>query len=275
MTALAFSSAGKQRTIFASSRLWQAQTDPGAQAINQSLTSSEFRSIALSSPWQTLSHSLSASGGLNLVVMGEAQVTTGAVVAGTGSWTAGAVVAETGSWTSGAVVAGTGSWTVGAVVAGTGSWTVGAVVAETGSWTVGAVVAETGSWTAGALAEGGGSTATFPQTLNTPTDALVTELEELRELPDDWDGEGAAAPNPGAIDQTISFVRSIGDVASRLEPTPDVDGSILLEINDGDLGSFRFRGDNTVVYAIRGDLPGIAKLGETIPKKILKALHKE
>jgi hypothetical protein len=109
--------------------------------------------------------------------------------------------------------------------------------------------------------------------LNTPMDALVGELEELRNLPEGWDGEGAAAPISDAIDDAVSFVRSIGDLASRLEPTPDIDGSILLEIDDGGAGSFRFRGDRTIIHAIRGIAPGRIEFdGRSLPEEISQAL---
>jgi len=108
----------------------------------------------------------------------------------------------------------------------------------------------------------------------TPTDALVAELEELRELPKGWDGEGAEAPIPDAVAEAVMFVRSVGDyLASRLEPTPDVDGSMLLEIGDGSRGSLRFRGDHTIICAIRGVAPGIVVFdGEAIPEGISNAL---
>jgi hypothetical protein len=116
------------------------------------------------------------------------------------------------------------------------------------------------------------SASTVEEVLSTPMDALVAELEELRELPVGWDGEGAAPPISDAINDAISFVRSIGDIASRLEPAPDVDGSILLEIDDGGTGSLRFRGDHTIIYAIRGVAPGIVGFdGRIVPGKISEA----
>jgi hypothetical protein len=112
------------------------------------------------------------------------------------------------------------------------------------------------------------------ETVTTPMDALVAELEELRELPEGWDGEGAAAPISDAIDDAMSFVRSVGDRASRLAPTPDVDGSILLEIDDGGAGSFRFRGDGTIIHAIRGVAPGIVRFdSRTVPQELSEALE--
>jgi hypothetical protein len=105
------------------------------------------------------------------------------------------------------------------------------------------------------------------------TDALVADLQELRELHAGWDGEGAAAPLPEAIRDAMSFVRAAGDLARPFEPTPDVDGSILLEMGDGSEGSLRFRGDHTIVYAIRGVAPGMVRFdGGIIPDVISAAL---
>jgi hypothetical protein len=125
-----------------------------------------------------------------------------------------------------------------------------------------------------ASAEELASTSAVSQLVDARTDALIAELEELRGLPEGWDGEGAETPIPAAIDEAISFVRSAEDrLVSRLEPTPDVDGSILLEIGDGSEGALRFRGDHTIVHAIRGAAPGIVKFdGKVVPEVISEAL---
>jgi hypothetical protein len=121
--------------------------------------------------------------------------------------------------------------------------------------------------------EGIASAATIVEALGTPVDALIAELEELRELPEDWDGEEAAAPIPDAIDDAISFVRAARDLANRLEPTPDVDGSILLEFDVGGAGSLRFKGDHSIIHAIRGVAPGTVGFdGITVPNEISEAL---
>jgi hypothetical protein len=117
------------------------------------------------------------------------------------------------------------------------------------------------------------SASSVVQTVSSPMDVLVSELESLRKLPHGWDGEEAAAPIPNAIDEAVSFVRALGDFANRFEPAPDIDGSILLEIDDVGAGSLRFRGDYTIVYAIRGAAPGIVGFDRrTIPRKISEAL---
>lgn len=118
------------------------------------------------------------------------------------------------------------------------------------------------------------SASTSAQLFYSPTDALVADLQEMRELQKGWDGEEAAAPLREAIRDAILFVRAIGDFARCLEPTPDIDGSILLEIGDGSDGSLRFRGDHTIIYAIRGAAPGIVKFDdEEVPEQISEALE--
>jgi len=105
------------------------------------------------------------------------------------------------------------------------------------------------------------------------TERLIGDLAELRDLRADWDGEGAAAPLAAAIDDAISFVRIAGNLAGLLEPTPDVDGSVLLEIGDGSEGSLRFRGDHTIIYAIPSAAPGAVVFdGKNVPKEISGAL---
>jgi hypothetical protein len=108
---------------------------------------------------------------------------------------------------------------------------------------------------------------------STPTSTLAAELQELRGLSEGWDGEAAAAPIPGAINDALSFVRAAEDLSARLEPTVHVDGSVILEVGDGSEGSLRFRGDHTITYAIRGFAPGVARFdGKTVPKEILATL---
>jgi hypothetical protein len=105
------------------------------------------------------------------------------------------------------------------------------------------------------------------------TQTIIGELQELRDLPQGWDGEEAAAPSRDAIDEAIAFVRSAGQLANRLEPTLHADGSVLLEIGDGTRGSLRFKGDHRIIYAIRDRTPGAVPFdGKTIPNVISSAL---
>lgn len=106
------------------------------------------------------------------------------------------------------------------------------------------------------------------------TNFLMAELQELRGLQAGWDGEAAAASNSAAVDDAISFVLAAAvDLTALMEPTLHVDGSVLLEIGDGSEGSLRFKGDHTIIHAIRGFTPGIAGFdGITVPKEISAVL---
>ncbi len=91
-------------------------------------------------------------------------------------------------------------------------------------------------------------------------DTLAFAIADLRHLENGWDGRDAARPAPAAISEATIFARLAGKYASRLEPTVHADGSVLLEIEDGSEGSFRFRGDGTVVYAINAVGVGVVAL---------------
>ncbi|MFG1246027.1 hypothetical protein [Xanthobacter flavus] len=104
-------------------------------------------------------------------------------------------------------------------------------------------------------------------------DSAVAQLAEYKSLTEGWDGEHAAKPSLEAIYDAQRFVRALGAVATTLEPTPHVDGSILLEIDDGASGSLRFAGDGLVIYAIVGKGRGVAEFdGFTVPEAIRRAI---
>ncbi|MFG1454393.1 hypothetical protein V5F44_19375, partial [Xanthobacter sp. V2C-8] len=84
-----------------------------------------------------------------------------------------------------------------------------------------------------------------------------------------WDVEAAAKPSSTAIRDAIRFVRAAEFSGMDVEPTPHVDGSILLEIDDGATGSLRFKGDGNVIYAIAHRGRGIALFnGISIPDEL-------
>lgn len=64
---------------------------------------------------------------------------------------------------------------------------------------------------------------------------VTEQLEALRDLPENWDGYGAARPAPGPIDVAIGFLRRCG--AQRAIPQPHVaptrTGGVLLEWEQG------------------------------------------
>lgn len=106
-----------------------------------------------------------------------------------------------------------------------------------------------------------------------PEDRIVTLIVEFLDLGAGWDGENAQEPALDAVLDAIRFVHAAGDLATRLEPTLHVDGSVILELDDGSAGSLRFKGDDAVIYTLDGAGVGVALFdGYTIPEKIAAAL---
>ncbi|GJD96914.1 hypothetical protein [Methylobacterium iners] len=104
-------------------------------------------------------------------------------------------------------------------------------------------------------------------------DEVIARIAEFLELEDGWDGEDAAKPTASAVLDAVRFMRSAGDMASRLEPTLHVDGSVILEIEDGAEGSLRFRGDGTIVYATaRAGMGSVPFDGFNVPEEIARTL---
>ena len=299
MSALAFASVSSSRTTPASGRLWAEMTSPSEQGFEERLPftygpSSQPQNNVIASSNETPAALLQQLGGHgdNVVVIGGvfgANVNTSLGKAvniwqeASDGWALlamGLYYAASGSTASFGTGVTTSQGTFGGMASfGTGATTFHAALACTASAETGVTIshAASGGWHTPLYQTLAGevvvSASTTMQMLSTPMDALVAELEELRELPEDWDGEGAEAPIPDAINEAVCFARCAGDyLARRLDPTPDVDGSILLEIDDGS-GSFRFRGDNTIIYAIRGAMPGIVRFDGTMPEKISEVLQ--
>lgn len=106
-----------------------------------------------------------------------------------------------------------------------------------------------------------------------PSDRLIAVLAEFLALHQGWDGEDAHAPSSTAVLDAIRFINAAGMRALALEPSLHVDGSVLLEIEDGAAGSLRFTGDGSIVYAIKGVGTGSAVFdGYTIPEEVGAAL---
>ena len=60
------------------------------------------------------------------------------------------------------------------------------------------------------------------------------QLEAMRRLAENWDGYGAAAPLPQAIDQAQTFIRGIEAArAEQLHVSPTRTGGALIEWVDG------------------------------------------
>lgn len=74
----------------------------------------------------------------------------------------------------------------------------------------------------------------------------LRSLTEYLNLGSGWDGERASEPNPESVFQAMIFLLLLRDEADlELEPSLHVDGSVILEANDG---SFWFIGDGNIAY---------------------------
>lgn len=104
--------------------------------------------------------------------------------------------------------------------------------------------------------------------------ALVNQIAEFRGLGEGWDGEFAARPSPLAIRDAIKFIRASPLLPATLEPSLHVDGSVILELEDGVKGSLRFRGDGQIICALPSMAPAsIAFNGLTVPAQLQGALE--
>jgi hypothetical protein len=66
----------------------------------------------------------------------------------------------------------------------------------------------------------------------TSWDRILDDLERLRSLDPDWDGQGALAPDPVNVDQAISWVKEMCRWQRALPPTqvmPGTLGEVILE----------------------------------------------
>ena len=101
---------------------------------------------------------------------------------------------------------------------------------------------------------------------------MVAQIKDFLNLSPGWDGERSAAPSKGSANNAIRFLRSVGSLAHRLEPTIHSDGSILFEMEGGE-GSLRFNDNNSISYAISGHPPATVELkGVIVPEGLRKAL---
>lgn len=107
-----------------------------------------------------------------------------------------------------------------------------------------------------------------------PEDVLLLDLVALKTLREGWDGEHGLPPRADAIRDAVLFVVEAGSKAADLEATPHADGSLMLEIGDGSMGSFRFLGNGQISYAI-GSKHGMANFDSTLPSRELMSLLPE
>jgi len=96
----------------------------------------------------------------------------------------------------------------------------------------------------------------------------IAHLLAFRDLREGWDGESAAAPAAKAVRDALRFLRVAGPLAGRLEPTLHVDGSVILEANNGLSGALRFVGDGRLVFAAPGGHGELWFDGKSVPPEV-------
>jgi hypothetical protein len=95
----------------------------------------------------------------------------------------------------------------------------------------------------------------LPQSIRetTPIERAVGELRRWVELPDDWDGEGAARPIPNSLREAAAFTRLLPS-ARLVEPMLHADGRAGLYLRTGTLyADIEFLGDGRAAYYIESN----------------------
>lgn len=107
-------------------------------------------------------------------------------------------------------------------------------------------------------------------------DDVIRDLSGFRNMLTGWDGEDACAPSQDSITEAVRFVHAattVTGLAERFIATLHANGIAILELNDEIDASLEFVGDGTIIYAIDGMDPGIAKFdGRSIPSVIKNAI---
>ena len=83
------------------------------------------------------------------------------------------------------------------------------------------------------------------------------KLSKFCEFAPGWDGNRGLPPSKAAVGDAAMFMGAAFQKynALRFEPTLHSDGSVILELGDGSAGSFRFKGDGTVICCADGFPP--------------------
>ena len=81
---------------------------------------------------------------------------------------------------------------------------------------------------------------------------IIGEIRQWHLLRDNWDSEGAIAPNPDSIREAVSFVRLLNDNFALPEPMLLASGHAALFWNDEGLyADIEFLGDRRIAYFIK------------------------
>lgn len=84
-------------------------------------------------------------------------------------------------------------------------------------------------------------------------DALIKEISELSDLPANWDGEDSVVPSDEVIEDALVIAQDWPNDLPAPEPTPTIDGNIVLEMYDDDgfaIGSIEVMAGGDVHYAV-------------------------
>lgn len=107
-------------------------------------------------------------------------------------------------------------------------------------------------------------------------DRVIRELATFRPLSDGWDGENATAPNQSALTDAIHFAHSavsVPGLASRLDASLHVDGTVLLEIGGDPSGSLCFIGGSRIIYNMDSGVSGLLDFEyDVVPEALKQAL---
>ena len=91
----------------------------------------------------------------------------------------------------------------------------------------------------------------------TPVEKLIGEIRSWVLLNDNWDGEGAIAPLPASLRESVAFVRLLRDIVELPDPMLLSDGHAgLFWKTDGLYADLEFLGDGRVAYFIELDSEG-------------------
>ena len=85
----------------------------------------------------------------------------------------------------------------------------------------------------------------------TPQERLVGELRSWSLLTENWDGEGAAAPDARSLKEAVAFIRLLGEGIVLPEPMLHASGHAgLFWKDDGLYADMKFLGDGHLAYYI-------------------------
>ena len=122
------------------------------------------------------------------------------------------------------------------------------------------------------------ASSTYPDTVdvNRPTterEELIGVLREWRLMTENWDGEGATAPNLASIEEAVSFTNALLPDCLLPEPLLHASGRAGLYWNEADLyADLEFTGDGRITYYIEHRGKGKHKGGMTYDRAEMPAV---